>query len=130
MDGKVFHVEVGEEDGHNRYLIDGVFTPRLVLTAGVTYTFRINAPGHPFYITRSPLGGEKHHPGLEHGDLQWTPAAGDVGKPYYYQCAQHIKMGYKIRIILPSSGEKNESAKRSQGGNIKPPSFRDDLKAY
>ena len=36
--------------GSSSYLIDGVADPTLTLCRGSTYTFAVNATGHPFYI--------------------------------------------------------------------------------
>jgi hypothetical protein len=36
--------------GSSAYTIDGVSNPTLTLFRGVTYTFQVSAPGHPFWI--------------------------------------------------------------------------------
>uniref|UniRef100_A0A6C0CF50 Blue (type 1) copper domain-containing protein n=1 Tax=viral metagenome TaxID=1070528 RepID=A0A6C0CF50_9ZZZZ len=120
---KIFMVEV--YNGH--YVIDGISAPRLTLTAGETYTFRLNTPGHPFHITSNPLGGEKNNTGQETGDFTWTPTLGDVGKSLYYQCTKHIKMGYKIRVVKEMAYQ-NQNTRTSKGPIFHPPLCNDSSK--
>ena len=40
-------------NGNSNYVIDGSSNPTLNLLRGFTYTFNINASGHPFYIKNS-----------------------------------------------------------------------------
>ena len=37
-------------NGFTSYLVDGVNNPTLNLVRGTTYTFTVNASGHPFWI--------------------------------------------------------------------------------
>lgn len=105
MEVTEFHVELGETRGFLHYIVDGVRDHRLYLTAGETYKFIINTPGHPFYITSDPFGGSKDPASkdpevkkVEVGELLYTPKQEDVGKSLYYQCSIHPKMGYKICV--------------------------------
>ena len=88
------------------YTINGVQGKELTLTRGHTYTFGIDTPGHPFYLTTDPVGGAGA-PGeitagvmgsqTQSGTLTFTP---DASTPslIYYQCAVHQYMGWKIDI--------------------------------
>ncbi len=86
------------------YVVNGVQGATLSLTQGHTYTFSINAPGHPFYISDNPVGGSGTTGevtdgvtgnGTEVGLLTYTPgAAGTV----YYVCGVHTYMGGTINI--------------------------------
>jgi hypothetical protein len=126
---KVFIVEL--YGGH--YVVDGISAPRLVLTAGETYTFRLNLPGQPFYITSNPLGGERHHTGQETGDFVWTPTLDDVGKSFYYQSTKEPGWGYKIRIVKPieeKMGYQNKVSSASKVPIFRPPIGGDPRKSY
>ncbi len=89
------------------YVIDGVQGAELTLTRGVTYTFRINAPLHPFYLTADPAGGPsdkgEYAVGVtgsktQKGVFTFTPGA-STPSLLYYQCAAHPYMGWKIHIL-------------------------------
>lgn len=103
-----FQVELGKINDDLRYIVNGLRDHRLLLTAGRTYKFIIDTPGHPFYITENPFGG-KNDPRssdvtvekVEKGILSYTPKQEDVGKNLFYQCAKHPKMGYKIWVSSP-----------------------------
>jgi hypothetical protein len=125
---KIFIVEL--YGGH--YTIDGIYSPRLVLTAGETYTFRLNVPGQPFYITSNPLGGERHRSGQETGDFTWTPSLSDVGKPLYYQSTKTTGLGYKFRIVKPIANEmgyQNQDSSSEKVPIFRPPLCGDSSKA-
>ncbi len=88
------------------YTINGTQGLELTLTRGMTYTFSINTPGHPFYLTTDPVGGTGA-PGeitmgvtgslTDVGTLTFTPSAATPNL-IYYQCAVHQYMGWKINI--------------------------------
>jgi hypothetical protein len=90
----------------NGFVIDGVEGKELTLKRGTTYSFVINTPGHPFYLTTSPAGGMGASGEVtagvtgsrsSTGTLTFTP---DASHPalLYYQCAVHSPMGWKINI--------------------------------
>ncbi len=89
------------------YALDGVGAEEITLTRGMTYTFSINTPGHPFYISSSAAGGPGA-PGevtlgvsgsqTDVGTLTFTPDPAQAG-PLYYQCSAHTYMGYIINLI-------------------------------
>ncbi len=89
------------------YAIDGVRAKEITLTRGMTYTFGVNAPGHPFYLGTSAIGGPGAPgevtngvtgSGVQVGTLTFTP---DLSTPdlLYYQCEAHQYMGWKINIV-------------------------------
>lgn len=97
--------------------------PLVTLTAGTTYKFVIDTPGHPFYITTDPMGagvlrqpiqsmigsiditpestGEKGNVGIEKGVLTWTPSREHAQMKLYYHCNFHPYMGNSIVVQLP-----------------------------
>ena len=89
------------------YVVDGIQGEELTLTRGMTYTFAVTAPGHPFYISTDSAGGSGA-PGevtvgvtgsrVDVGTLTFTPDGSHV-TPLYYQCTVHSNMGYRINII-------------------------------
>jgi hypothetical protein len=88
------------------YVINGVQGMELTLVRGTTYTFGIDTPGHPFYLTTDPVGGAGA-PGeitagvtgslVDVGTLTFTPGA-STPNLIYYQCGVHQYMGWKIDI--------------------------------
>ncbi len=89
------------------YLVNGVHGRSLRLMACKTYKFNVDAPGHPFYITTSPIGSDDSQSmvnivgtPIENGTFTLTISK-DLPQPLYYQCAVHKYMGG--RIILTHS---------------------------
>ncbi|KAJ3225282.1 hypothetical protein HDU81_008039 [Chytriomyces hyalinus] len=102
------------------FYVNGVESPILQVTRGVTYTFIVKAGDmHPLYLTSSVLGGKS---GLtSSNETVFTSAAGVAKgsneKPYqftwtpdaktpdslYYQCYTHQKLGWKIQVDGKSS---------------------------
>jgi len=88
------------------YVVNGVEGEALTLTRGTTYTFGVNAPGHPFYLSTNIAGGSGF-PGeitagvtgsrTELGLLTFTP---DMSTPstIYYNCGAHLDMGGTITV--------------------------------
>lgn len=98
MESNVFKVEVAES-GHS-YLVDGVLKPHLFMSVGQTYVFQVDAKGHPFYITESPIGEEGEiSEAVEEGQFVFKCEKQHVGLDLYYQCSRHPKMGYKIFVL-------------------------------
>jgi len=96
------------QQGHTvGFSINGVQGKELTLFRGTTYTFRVNTPGHPFYISTSAVGngaGEVTN-GVTNSmtrneTLSFTPNS-DHSDLLYYQCDNHDHMGWKINIIDP-----------------------------
>jgi hypothetical protein len=121
--GPVFSVIAGSKNhshpqfgagSANGYIIDGVHGKELTLIRGITYTFSVLAPGHPFFISTSIVGGPANlasevtqgvvNSMVTAGDLFFTP---DVSHPnlLYFQCGAHNRMGWKINIVDQLPGD-------------------------
>ena len=81
--------------------------PSLTLTKGVTYTFNINASGHPFWIKfvqgtgnsnaySSGISGN----GTDSGTLTFTVPS-DAPATLFYNCQIHASMTGTITIVSP-----------------------------
>lgn len=84
------------------YVVNGVHGRTLRLMACKTYTFNVNAPGHPFYLTTSSVGDHNGHESInvsetpvEVGSFTFTVPK-DLPQPLYYQCSLHEYMGGRI----------------------------------
>tara|TARA_R110001583_G_scaffold25760_6_gene93111 strand:+ start:27156 stop:27617 length:462 start_codon:yes stop_codon:yes gene_type:complete len=98
------YFQVGQSEG---YTIDGEEGKELTLTRGTTYTFGVNTPSHPFYISTSTVGngaGEVTdgvtNSMTTNGTLSFTPN-GNHPDLLYYQCGVHDNVGWKINIVDP-----------------------------
>ena len=96
------------------FVVDGNVQQVLTLTAGTTYTFKLNAvPAlHPFYLTNSPTGGlnvgvgsianvTPNTPQSGNVIVSFSPSLAQVGNAVYYHCANHRNMGARINVIAP-----------------------------
>jgi hypothetical protein len=97
------------------YVVNGVEGAALEMTVGVTYTFMLNTPGHPFILTDSATGGSSASPlagfsAASSGSVQFIPNA--VGS-LYYQCTLHSQMGGEVTI---SAAAPSPSASPASGG--------------
>ncbi len=89
------------------FVVNGTEGEELTLTRGTSYTFSIDTPGHPFYISTDATGGPGA-PGevtdgvsdsqVESGTLVFTPSDAHP-ELLYYQCALHPNMGWRINIV-------------------------------
>lgn len=100
-DGTVFAVTAFTA---SEYVIDGVPDPQLVLCRGRTYTFRVDAPFHPFFVKTEPtLGtGETFDEGvtgngLEIGDVAFVVPA-SAPSLLHYICESHDAMQGELVI--------------------------------
>lgn len=91
-------------DHVSAYVIDGVEDPALTLCRGMTYTFRVDAPFHPFWVKTEPtLGtGEAFSEGVvnngtESGDVVFTVPA-TAPSLLSYICEYHDGMQGELRI--------------------------------
>jgi hypothetical protein len=87
------------------YVVNGIEGDTITLTHGMTYTFGINAPGHPFYISTSVKGGSgfpgEYTTGVtgsrtEFGLLTFTAPSSPT--TLYYDCGVHTYMGGTISV--------------------------------
>jgi hypothetical protein len=94
-------------DGASNYVINGFADPVLTVVRGVTYTFDIDAVGHPFWIkTAATTGtGNQYNTGVtnngtDNGIITWTVDA-STPSTLYYNCEIHASMGGTISVIDP-----------------------------
>jgi hypothetical protein len=88
----------------NSVNINGAENPSLTLKRGKTYTFKVNAEGHPFYImstqgndtTKAYKNGVTGN-GSEKGNLIFVVPK-DAPDTLYYDCGVHLEMTGKITI--------------------------------
>jgi hypothetical protein len=100
--------------------------PQLSLLKGCTYTFHVNAAGHPFYIKTAQVIGTASQftngvtgEGTETGDVTFA-VPNDAPAPLYYQCGVHQAMTGLI-TALPAgvqAGGPSGSARVSTGAII------------
>jgi len=91
-------------NGSSNYVINGNSNPTLNLIEGETYTFNVNASGHPFYIkTTSSTGtGNAYNSGVtnngtDNGTITFVVPSG-APSTLYYNCQFHIGMAGTINI--------------------------------
>ena len=97
-------------DGSSAFLFDpsvlGISTnPDLKLIRGFTYSFRVNAIGHPFWIKTDPVTGISssydigtENNGVQDGTLTFT-VPNDAPSTLYYICENHSAMQGTINIV-------------------------------
>lgn len=95
-------------NGFISYTIDGSSNPILSLTRGETYTFQINAPGHPFWIktTQSTGTANAYNDGVsgngtESGTLTFVVPA-TAPATLFYNCQFHASMTGLISVSDPT----------------------------
>ena len=95
--------------GQSSFVINGQSNPGLKLTRGHTYTFDVDAPGHPFWIKTVQETGTDNlfdlgvtNNGISTGTLTFTvpPSA---PSPLYYQCQFHDPMTGVLTIVSAAS---------------------------
>jgi hypothetical protein len=91
--------------GASAYVIDGVSNKVLGLQRGQTYTFTINAPGHPFWIKTAAVRGTGSayssgvtSNGIQSGTLTFVVPS-DAPSTLYYICEYHSGMTARILIF-------------------------------
>jgi len=104
--------------GSGAYLIDGVSNGAITLMRGGTYTFNVNASGHPFYIQTTGNGyvsGNVYSSGVTGAGAQVGTVTfvvpSNAPSTLYYQCQYHSAMYGQINIIdaTPSFSLNNET---------------------
>lgn len=85
-------------NGTSAYVINGVNNPTLTLQRGTTYTFAVNAIGHPFDIkTNNSTGTANRYnngvtgQGVTSGTLTFAVPL-DAPTPLHYNCELHAAM--------------------------------------
>ena len=102
-------------NGAGSYSVNGTQSATLTLSRGVTYTFNINAPGHPFYIQTSGNGYNASN--VFSSGVSLTSGTRDSGvitfqvpqnapDILYYQCQFHSSMYGQINIVNSNTGNK------------------------
>jgi hypothetical protein len=94
-------------NGATSFRIDSVDNPTLTLHRGTTYTFNVNASGHPFYIKTAQVTGTGSQyttgvtgNGTQVGTLTWT-VANNAPATLFYNCQFHEGMTGQIDITDP-----------------------------
>jgi hypothetical protein len=92
-------------DGSSNYIINGQPNPILSVTEGQTYTFNINASGHPFWIKTSQTTGTSDqyntgvtNNGTDNGTITFVVPS-DAPSTLYYICQFHSSMKGTINVI-------------------------------
>jgi hypothetical protein len=102
-------------NGSGSYSVNGTQSATLTLSRGVTYTFNINAPGHPFYIQTSGNGynalnvfssGVSLTSGTRDSGVITFQVPQNAPDTLYYQCQFHESMYGQINIVNSNTGNK------------------------
>jgi len=96
--------EVGHTSSSS-YRLNGYADPAITVVRGQTYTFTVNASGHPFWIkTAATTGtGDAYNTGVTNngddvGTITWTVDI-DAPNTLYYICQNHSAMGGTITVV-------------------------------
>jgi len=92
-------------NGSGNYVINGQSNPTLTLAAGKTYTFNVNAVGHPFWIKTTQTTGTADaynigvtNNGTASGSITFTvPYTAPAS--LYYNCQYHSSMAGGISVV-------------------------------
>jgi len=103
-------------DGANSYRFSGVDgdNPTITIVRGLTYTFNVNAPAHPFYIKTQNSDGTGFeysgsvitNNGVDNDTITWV-VSGSAPDTLYYNCENHLAMGGEFNIVdeIPLYGQ-------------------------
>ena len=87
------------------YSVNGQPDPRLTLVRGVTYTFSLTTPGHPFYIKTVAGNGTANQftdgvntNGMTSGTMVFAVPL-TAPNVLFYQCSVHSAMGAQIDVV-------------------------------
>ena len=107
-------------NGSSNYIIDGQNNPTLTLVRGFTYTFNVNASGHPFYIKTSATTGTGNqyttgvtNNGVQVGTLTFVVPS-NAPATLYYICQYHGSMVGTINTV--ENGQKGEKGQKGDTG--------------
>lgn len=91
--------------GFSDYLINGIGDPTLTVVRGCSYTFNVNASGHPFLLKTVQGSGTGNQVsdgvvgnGTQVGSITWTVAA-SAPSTLFYNCQFHSAMTGTINVI-------------------------------
>jgi hypothetical protein len=91
--------------GSGAYVINGTSNPTLSVTAGQTYTFNINASGHPFLIKTNISTGTDNtyntgvtNNGTDYGTITFVVPY-NAPSTLYYNCQFHSSMAGTINVM-------------------------------
>lgn len=121
LNGSSFAVTIGPktisdplfgQGNPNVFYIDGSEAKELYLTRGITYSFNVLTPAHPFQISTDLTGGNANFivsngqtgAPSQNGTVNFTPNSSHPSL-LYYPCQFHTFMGYRVNII---SGQQTE----------------------
>jgi hypothetical protein len=104
-----FTVSMGtNSSGQFVWDINGQFNPTLNLLRGHTYTFAIQAPGHPFDIKTAQVTGTADQfntgvsaQGVTNGTMTFTVPTDPTTPPLFYQCEVHSTMTGALTLVSP-----------------------------
>ena len=93
-------------DGSGAYVINGSSNPTLTVVRGETYTFNINAAGHPFHIQTvagAYSSGDLYTTGITNagtadGVITWVVDS-QAPSTLYYVCQFHSSMQGTINVV-------------------------------
>ena len=95
--------------GMSAFVINTQSNPGLTLTRGHTYTFDVNALGHPFWLKTVRETGTSNtfdtgvtNNGITVGTLTFSVPA-NAPSPLYYQCQFHDPMAGVLTIVSPAA---------------------------
>jgi hypothetical protein len=94
--------------GFQSWTINGQTSPTLPLVRGQTYTFDVQAPGHPLYIKTAASSGATNqwaegvtNQGQTQGTLTTFAVPADAPATLVYQCSVHSSMLGTMSITSP-----------------------------
>ena len=116
--------------GASDYVIDGANNPNINLLRGFTYTFTVNASGHPFWIKTAQVTGTDStydtgvtNNGTDNGTITFAVPY-DAPSTLYYICQFHASMSGVINItdVGPSgpTGPQGETGPTGPQGEVGP----------
>ncbi|HOS47762.1 MAG TPA: SprB repeat-containing protein [Bacteroidia bacterium] len=129
LNGSSFAVTIGPktitdplfgQGNPNVFYIDGVEAKELYLTKGISYSFNVLTPAHPFQISTDLIGGNANFlvnngqtgAPSQNGVVTFTPNNSHPSL-LYYPCQFHTFMGYKVNII---NGQQTEDVNNLNPG--------------
>jgi hypothetical protein len=100
----ITNYEVGHT-GSGSYRLNGYANPTITVIRGQTYTFMLDAAGHPFLIktTQTTGTGDAYNTGVTNngedvGTITWTVDL-DAPSTLYYNCQYHSSMKGTINVV-------------------------------